>query len=660
MGWNELIGQKLEHYEILAELGRGGSSRVYKAFDTKKQLDVAIKVIPNDAEDRQMFVRRFEREVEAVRLLHHPNIVAVFDSGETDELVYLVMQCVMGGTLRRRLKDQMSMRDAIAYIIQMAEALQHAHDQGIIHRDVKPSNMLLDADHPEHLLLTDFGIAKIQGARQLTKSGTTIGTPEYMSPEQAEGRDIDQRADIYALGCVLYEALAGRPPFTGVTPVSVLYQQVHSRPAYIRGFNPQVPRNLAQILEITLSKRAEDRYPTSADFAMALQPFLKGELEGTILPGRTPAVPTPASDMAALSPASMPVQDLPAVAGPLWPTDWTDAEPEIVPPPAAVVAQQQPSQDVVQAAPSEAEPAIGESSATRRRKQTLPLTPAPLRLPAKTRKLADIPPPDGWEDETTLPTRFAATGPGYRSPYSAPEMPTRERVSGPRAAMPAPYPAWNGPGSRTAHWNESDEQQRDTGGWPTGGIQPRQIRIGIAIASCLLVLLIAWVGISASGIGLTTRPHPTATPVVKATAQPTVTTQPSPTATTTPKPTSTVDPQKHLNALAAADFRAVTMGTFSDGSCSAGNSKTHFNSGQTIYVNLCTSGNTSSTRMNVTIRQGGQVIHTMTSGFAVAPGASYYFYTTSGNLGTGSFELVVTAAVPGGTGVARDIGFTIG
>src|SRR5262245_17810366 len=197
MGWNELIGHTLEHYEILAELGRGGSSRVYKAFDTRDQRDVAIKVIPNDAEDRQLFVHRFAREVEAVQKLHHHNIVAVFDSGENEELVYLVMQCVTGGTLRRRLKDQMPMRDAIAYIIQMAEALQHAHEQGIVHRDVKPSNMLLDVAHSEHLLLTDFGIAKIQGARQLTKSGTTIGTPEYMAPEQAEGREIDPRADIY-------------------------------------------------------------------------------------------------------------------------------------------------------------------------------------------------------------------------------------------------------------------------------------------------------------------------------------------------------------------------------------------------------------------------------------------------------------------------------
>src|SRR5262249_29472260 len=143
-----------------------------------------------------------------------------------------------------------------------------------------------------------------------------------------------------------------------------------------------------------------------------------------------------------------------------------------------------------------------------------------------------------------------------------------------------------------------------------GGIQPSQIRIGLAIASCLLVLLIAWLAVSASGIGMTSRLHPTPTAVVQATTQPTATTQPSPTATTTPKPTATTDPQRHLNAVAAANFRAVTLATFNDGSCSAGNSRTHFSSGQVIYANICTAGGASSTQMTVTIRQGGRVVRT--------------------------------------------------
>ena len=160
----------------------------------------------------------------------------------------------------------------------MAYALHHAHVRGIIHRDVKPSNMLVSAEDARHLLLSDFGIAKLQGMRGLTKSGTTIGTPEYMSPEQAEGKEIDPRADVYSLGCVLYEALSGRPPFIGATPVSVLYQQVHSRPAYLRGLNADVPRELSRLLDQALAKRPEERFGTAERFAEALLPFAEGAL----------------------------------------------------------------------------------------------------------------------------------------------------------------------------------------------------------------------------------------------------------------------------------------------------------------------------------------------------------------------------------------------
>ncbi|MEO7002497.1 MAG: protein kinase, partial [Ktedonobacterales bacterium] len=304
MLWNDLIGQRLGHYEIQEELGRGGSSRVYRATFAADQpgdqdgpmgqAEVAIKVMPNDAEDRVGFVQRFAREVEAVRKLNHPNIVQVFDAGETPEIVYLVMQCVKGGTLRQRLGHPLPASEAANYIMQMAQALHHAHRLGIIHRDVKPSNMLVDGADAHHLLLTDFGTAKIQGARGLTKTGTTIGTPEYMAPEQAEGHEIDQRADIYALGCVLYEELAGRPPFVGAAPVSVLYQHVHSRPSYIRGYNSSVPRELARILEICLAKRPEDRYGTAELLADALAPFTDGSAQLTPAPWApgTPSQPS--------------------------------------------------------------------------------------------------------------------------------------------------------------------------------------------------------------------------------------------------------------------------------------------------------------------------------------------------------------------------------
>lgn len=336
MGWNDLIGRQLGSYTIMDELGRGGSSRVYRGHDSETQRDVAIKVIPNDAEDRVGFVRRFEREVQAVAQLNHPNIVAVYDRGETDDLVFLVMQCVTGGTLRLRLGRPLSLGMAAALTIQMALALHHAHLHGIIHRDVKPSNMLLDSTNPNYLLLTDFGIAKLQGMRGLTKTGTTIGTPEYMSPEQAEGKEIDPRADVYSLGCVLYEALSGRPPFTGSTPVSVLYQQVHSRPAYIRGFNPDVPRGLVRVLEQALAKRPEDRFGTADGLAQALYPFADDSLPsflprpGTGTLQRAVAPSLPAERTAPPSAPATPPLPLPA---PL--TLATPAMPELAPASAA-------------------------------------------------------------------------------------------------------------------------------------------------------------------------------------------------------------------------------------------------------------------------------------------------------------------------------------
>ena len=278
MGWSDLIGRQLGQYTIVGELGRGGSSRVYRGTDQDEHQEVAIKVIFNDAEDRIGFVRRFEREVQAVAQLHHANIVEVYSHGETADLVYLVMQCISGGTLRQRCGRPVAVGEAAAAIVQMCMALQHAHENGIIHRDVKPSNMLLDAADPRYILLTDFGIAKLQGMLGLTKSGTTIGTPEYMSPEQAEGKDIDQRTDVYALGCVLYELLAGRPPFVGSTSVSVLYQQVHVRPPHLRAFNSEVPREVGRIVEQALAKRPEERFGTAAVLAEALYPYAEGNL----------------------------------------------------------------------------------------------------------------------------------------------------------------------------------------------------------------------------------------------------------------------------------------------------------------------------------------------------------------------------------------------
>ncbi len=289
MRWNDLPGRRFGPYEILEEVGHGGTSRVYRAYDHNQSREVAFKIIPNDADDRVAFIQRFIRETEIVFKLSHPNIVPIYDAGETDEFVYQAMRFVKGVTLRRRAAHRMNAQEAAQYMIQAANALHHAHLQGIIHRDVKPSNMLLPDDDPTRLLLTDFGTAKILGARGPTKTGATIGTPEYMSPEQAEGREVDQRSDIYSLGCTLYEALAGRPPFVGATPVSVLYQQVHAQPTYIRSYNSAVPRELWNVLRMCLAKRPEDRYGSAERLAEDLYPFAEGLIQPTPAPWRAPA-----------------------------------------------------------------------------------------------------------------------------------------------------------------------------------------------------------------------------------------------------------------------------------------------------------------------------------------------------------------------------------
>ena len=280
MGWNDLIDLKVGSYTIIEELGRGISARVYRAYDEKNCRHVAFKALPIDFENRSSFMRRFEREVTIIQKLDHPNIVEVYDTGELDDYVYFVSRLIKGETLRQRLvRGRLTTQTASQYMIQIAQALSHAHLQGVIHRDIKPSNMLLDSERQDHILLTGFGTATIVGSQRLTSTGSVTGTPEYMSPEHAENHEVDHRTDIYSLGCVLYEALAGHPPFVGDVSVTVLYQQVHSQPTYIRSFNSEVPRELWNVLRTCLAKRPEERYFSAEQLCEALQPFADGMIQ---------------------------------------------------------------------------------------------------------------------------------------------------------------------------------------------------------------------------------------------------------------------------------------------------------------------------------------------------------------------------------------------
>jgi eukaryotic-like serine/threonine-protein kinase len=273
--WTQLVGSRLDQYDIKAQLSTCGISRVYLAPDSASGREVTIKITVFDPGDHPHFVATSLRNWEAVRHLRHPNIVAVHDIGEGDGFAYLVTQYASGGTLRHLLREKspLPVPDASCYMVQIAYALQYLHEQGIVHCGVKPANIFLERPGSSLALLADFGIARIPGAQAVTWSGSVIGTPCYMSPEGAMGHDSDGRSDIYSLGCVLYEALAGRLPFVGVSPISVLYQQVHARPTDIRDFNPAIPAELAQIVEKALAKRPDERFATAEAFGRALLPF---------------------------------------------------------------------------------------------------------------------------------------------------------------------------------------------------------------------------------------------------------------------------------------------------------------------------------------------------------------------------------------------------
>jgi serine/threonine protein kinase len=285
MDLHNLSGSLLGQYQVLEQLGEGGMARVYKAQHPRLKRLVALKIILPDAAARPGFRERFDREAQVVAQLHHSNIVEVYDYGEANGIPYLVMQYVGGGTLSSKLRNgqPLPVAQAVRYTALMAQALHHAHQRGIIHRDIKPSNMLLDEQDPNHLLLSDFGIAKLlsgpaesvppQGAipQPLTTTGSIIGTPEFMAPEQAKGETIDARTDIYSLGLVLYLLLTGRLPFRSDTPWGVLYQQINYPPPALSQINPAVPTAVIQALGVAIAKDPQQRFQTAEAFAHDLE-----------------------------------------------------------------------------------------------------------------------------------------------------------------------------------------------------------------------------------------------------------------------------------------------------------------------------------------------------------------------------------------------------
>ena len=289
---NDLIGQSLGRYHILEQLGEGGMAIVYKAYDTRLERDVAVKVIRTEKltiETMGKTLKRFEREAKALAKLTHPNIVPITDYGEHDEKPYLVMPYLPGGTLKQKLGKPIPWEDSVRLLIPIARALHYAHQQGVIHRDVKPANILITQSGEP--MLTDFGIAKIlldtEETADLTGTGMGVGTPEYMSPEQFQGKGVDARTDVYSLGVVLYEMVTGRKPYQADTPAAVLIKQVTEALPRPRSFVSELPDAVERILLKALAKEKENRYESMAELAnvseglLSLPPIAKEERENT-------------------------------------------------------------------------------------------------------------------------------------------------------------------------------------------------------------------------------------------------------------------------------------------------------------------------------------------------------------------------------------------
>jgi eukaryotic-like serine/threonine-protein kinase len=263
--------EKLGPYRLDRVLGRGGMGSVYSGVDEQTGQRAAIKVLAAHLSDDSNFVERFKIEVETLKKLLHANIVQLYAYGEEDGHLFYVMELVDGRSLQDELLAgrRFTWREVARIGIDVAKALKHAHDRGIIHRDLKPANLMMDEQ--EHVKLTDFGIAKLYGGMQITADGGVLGTADYMSPEQAEGKQSTSRCDLYSLGSVLYALLVGRPPFAGKSLAEVVQNLRFEKPIAIRRINPDIPEEFEAIIMQLLEKEPQNRIPTAVALAKRLK-----------------------------------------------------------------------------------------------------------------------------------------------------------------------------------------------------------------------------------------------------------------------------------------------------------------------------------------------------------------------------------------------------
>ena len=272
----DLRGVQFGAYRILDKLGEGGMSAVYRAHQEGVDREVALKVLPRHFVEDAAAVGRFRQEAQVLARLQHPHILPIFDFGESDDYLYIAMPLVRTGTLAVRLRrGPLAPEKAGRIVSQLADALDYAHEQGLVHRDIKPGNVLLDGRG--NAMLTDFGIARFyEATTHFTQTGGVVGTPAYMSPEQSSGEAVDRRSDVYCLGIVLYEMVTGRVPFDADTPVAILLKQMQEAPPRPRTIKRDVRPEVEKVILTALAKRPGERYQTAGALARDLQAALAG------------------------------------------------------------------------------------------------------------------------------------------------------------------------------------------------------------------------------------------------------------------------------------------------------------------------------------------------------------------------------------------------
>ncbi|MFD9484402.1 serine/threonine-protein kinase [Streptomyces sp. NPDC059991] len=280
---SDLVGRQIAGYRIEGEIGRGGMAVVYRARDLRLERTVALKLLAPELARNDTFRQRFTHESRVAAAIDHPHIVPVFEAGETDGVLYIAMRYVAGRDLRALLDQEGPLPVATATRIaaQVASALDAAHAHDLVHRDVKPGNILVaqgtDSDHPEHVYLTDFGLTKKSlSLTGFTSVGQFVGTLDYVAPEQISGRPVDGRCDVYSLACVVYETMAGAPPFQRDDDMALLWAHQYDQPPALTERRPDIAAGIDGVMAKALAKSPDDRYDSCLAFVAALRSAVKG------------------------------------------------------------------------------------------------------------------------------------------------------------------------------------------------------------------------------------------------------------------------------------------------------------------------------------------------------------------------------------------------